>query len=148
MDKLGVFNANQTSMCLDPHLNWGWRSLWNWLKLSNKSILPIILITIVCDVMSPSHVVSWVRCGPWMYRFLIVDSFLTLNAFHWCLIVSLRLASKTHEHIYAADVKANLIFRTEYGQDKSWYFMNQLYLSFSGISINCFSDNWYLICFK
>ena len=27
MDKLGVFYANQTSMCLDPHLNkeWGWR---------------------------------------------------------------------------------------------------------------------------
>ena len=21
MDKLGVFHANQTSMCLDPHLN-------------------------------------------------------------------------------------------------------------------------------
>ena len=27
MDKLGVFHANQTSMCLDPHLNQrrGWR---------------------------------------------------------------------------------------------------------------------------
>ena len=24
IDKLGVFHANQTSMCLDPHLNWGW----------------------------------------------------------------------------------------------------------------------------
>ena len=28
IDKLGVFHANQTSMCLDPHLNlgWGWRA--------------------------------------------------------------------------------------------------------------------------
>ena len=27
IDKLGVFHANQTSICLDPHLNlgWGWR---------------------------------------------------------------------------------------------------------------------------
>ena len=27
MDKLGVFHANQTSMCFDPNLNkgWGWR---------------------------------------------------------------------------------------------------------------------------
>ena len=24
IDKLGVFHANQISMCLDPHLNWGW----------------------------------------------------------------------------------------------------------------------------
>ena len=24
IDKLGVFHANQTSMYLDPHLNWGW----------------------------------------------------------------------------------------------------------------------------
>ena len=24
MDKLKVFHANQTSMCLDPHLNKGW----------------------------------------------------------------------------------------------------------------------------
>ena len=28
MDKLGIFHANQISMCLDPHLNlgWGWYS--------------------------------------------------------------------------------------------------------------------------
>ena len=28
MDTLKVLNANQTSMCLDPHLDkgWGWRS--------------------------------------------------------------------------------------------------------------------------
>ena len=24
IDKLGVFHANQISICLDPHLNWGW----------------------------------------------------------------------------------------------------------------------------
>ena len=26
-----------------------------------------------------SHVVSWVRCGTWLYRFLIFASFLTLR---------------------------------------------------------------------
>ena len=24
VDELGVFPADQVSMCLDPHLNWGW----------------------------------------------------------------------------------------------------------------------------
>ena len=32
-----------------------------------------------------SHVVSWVRCGTWLYRFLIFAIF--LNLFVWCLFV-------------------------------------------------------------
>ena len=30
-------------------------------------------------VLSRSHVVSWVRCGTWLYRFLIYATFLTLS---------------------------------------------------------------------
>ena len=41
--------------------------------------------SLVCDVvflcvfLSLSHVVSWVRCGTWLYRFLIFASLLTLH---------------------------------------------------------------------
>ena len=37
-------------------------------------------VALVCDVqlfLSLSHVVSWVRCGAWLYRFLIFAAFLT-----------------------------------------------------------------------
>ena len=121
MDELGVFHANQTSMCLRPHLNKGEVGApWNRLKPSNKILLltvprrcffcgSIMLIPscvcyefacicllipcghllekgwllgsrlwcpIVC--LSLSHVVSWVRCGTWLYRLLIFALFLTL----------------------------------------------------------------------
>ena len=39
------------------------------------------LLALVCDVycvLILSHVVSWVRCGTWLYRFLIFAVFLTL----------------------------------------------------------------------
>ena len=34
-------------------------------------------------VLSLSHVVSWVRCGPWLYRFLIFVPFLNLSPYHF-----------------------------------------------------------------
>ena len=38
-------------------------------------------------VLSPSHVVSWVRCGTWLYRFLIFAHFRTfkneMKYFYW-----------------------------------------------------------------
>ena len=117
MDKLGVFHANQTTMCLDPHLNkgWGWHSetglsppvkYFYWplhtsfvnhlcylclvfIMLSGLFIAacghllgkgwplgPCLWCLIV--FLSLSHVVSLVRCGTWLYRFLIFSAFLIL----------------------------------------------------------------------
>ena len=120
MDKLGTSHANQTSMCLDPHQNWG----WGWFKPSYR--VKIFLLTVprrcffcgsfllfmfhvallscqfitalwspagwplgllVCEVflyfchifLSLSHMVSWVRCGAWLYQFLIFAFLLTLT---------------------------------------------------------------------
>ena len=55
MDKLGVFNANQTSMCLDPYLNYGrgWR-----LKPSSK----IFLLTIPWRYIFCGSLVLFMSC--------------------------------------------------------------------------------------
>ena len=37
----------------------------------------LLVMFIVCLLLS--HVVSWVRCGTWLYRFLILPSFLLLQ---------------------------------------------------------------------
>ena len=42
MDKLGIFHANQTYMCLDPHQNEG----WGWYRETSLSIPVIFLLTI------------------------------------------------------------------------------------------------------
>ena len=52
MDKLGIFYANQTSICLDPHLNPG---PWNWFKPSSKIFLTghsklVLLLWIICVI--------------------------------------------------------------------------------------------------
>ena len=39
--------------------------------------------------LSLSHVVSWIRCGTWLYRFLILAAFLTL-------LMYLQVESKDH----------------------------------------------------
>ena len=40
MDKLGIFYANQTYMCLDPHQNEG----WGWYRETSLSI-PVYFLT-------------------------------------------------------------------------------------------------------
>ena len=42
MDKLGIFHANQTYMCLDPHQNEG----LGWYRETTLSIPVIFLLTI------------------------------------------------------------------------------------------------------
>ena len=42
MDKLGIFHANQTYICLDPHQNEG----WGWYRETSLSIPVIFLLTI------------------------------------------------------------------------------------------------------
>ena len=89
------FYANQTSTCLDPHLNlrWGWRhetSLSPPVKYFNDRSKTVLLLWIICVFVScVSHafssvhcclVVPWVRCGTLLYRFLIFASFLTLHS--------------------------------------------------------------------
>ena len=41
----------------------------------------LALLYVLSCVLSLSHVVSWVRCGTWLYRFLIFAFFLTLLSF-------------------------------------------------------------------
>ena len=75
MGKLGVFHANQISMCLDPHLNYVfcfvlcllclsvrlficalWSPAWKWLT----SWLSFVVSN--CEFVT-FPLVSWVRCG-------------------------------------------------------------------------------------
>ena len=106
IDKLGVFHANQISICLDPHLNegWGWH-LDNGLSPPvkyftdrSKAVLLLWIFYVflsrvcyafvrVCLFVPCGHLlgkgwplgsgencefvtfplVSWVRCGTWLY---------------------------------------------------------------------------------
>ena len=59
IDMLGVFHANQISMCLDPHLNlgWGWRAIkpgyalkYNIFTVDSKSVL-LLWSTYVISVL-------------------------------------------------------------------------------------------------
>ena len=121
IDKLGVFHANQISMCLYPHLNKGrgWRAV-KWFKPSSKifywpfqggtsfgdllcfcSVLCLLCLCarlFICALWSPAGkgltswlsfvvsncefvtfpLVSWVRCGTWLYRLLIFAPLLTI----------------------------------------------------------------------
>ena len=77
MAKLGVFHANKTSICLvfvmlsclfiaalwSPE----GKGLTSWLKF--VTFIVILLL---------SHLVSWDRCGTWLYWYLIFAVFLTL----------------------------------------------------------------------
>ena len=50
------------------------------------------LLALVCGVyyeFVTFPLVSWVRCGTWLYRFLIFAPLLTLNAFYWYQIFAL-----------------------------------------------------------
>ena len=117
--KLGIFHANQISMCLDPHLNkgWDWRRetglsppvkyftdrskavllLWIFYVFPVLCLLCLCARLIICALWSPAGrgltswllfvvynceyvtfpLVSWVRCGTWLYRFLIFAPLLT-----------------------------------------------------------------------
>ena len=50
--------------------------------------------------LSLSHVVSWVRCGTWLYRFLIFAAFLTYNPMFLIWI----LGTKLFANILADDI--------------------------------------------
>ena len=117
IDKLGVFHANQISMCLDPHLNWG----WGWrretgLSPSVKYITvrsKVQLLLWICALWSPAGkgltswlsfmasncefvtfpLVSWVRCGTWLYWFLIFAPLLTLTT---CRLIPSIFFHKSH----------------------------------------------------
>ena len=99
MDKLGVFHANQTFMCLDPHLKWG----WGWRCETVICVIYVLCLScfricsllpcghllgkgwplgsclwclIVLFFLLLSHVVSWVRCGTWLINSWSLSSFL------------------------------------------------------------------------
>ena len=153
IDKLGVFHANQTSMCLDPHLRVrlacheiGLSPPVKYFTYRSYAVLLLWIIYVMCFfcgsfmlfsvlfllcfcaclfintlwspagkglttwlsfVMSNCKVVtfplvSWVRCGAWLYWFLIFALFLTLR---------LTLASKCLiRHIIIASL-ITVIFR-------------------------------------
>ena len=45
---------------------------------AGKGLVSWLLFVMFNCVLSLSHVVSWVRCGTWLHRFLIFAAFLTL----------------------------------------------------------------------
>ena len=44
---------------------------------AGKGLLSWLLFIMLIEFLSLSHVVSWVRYGTWLYRFLIFGVFLT-----------------------------------------------------------------------
>ena len=98
IDKVGVFHANQISMCLDPHLNtgWGWRSETN-LSPPIKYLLtvprryffcgsPMLFLSCVCYAFV--RVCLLLPCGHLLGKGWPLGSRL------WCLIVSLLLSNR------------------------------------------------------
>ena len=96
IDKLEVIHANQISMCLDSHLNWG----WGW-RPETDLIPPVKYFT--------DHSKAVLLCGPFMFfLFCVCYAFVRVCLFvpcgHllgkgwplfsrlWCLIVSLSLS--------------------------------------------------------
>ena len=49
----------------------------------------LALVCGVCCEFVTFPLVSWVRCGTWLYRFLIFAPLLTLNVFYWRQIIVL-----------------------------------------------------------
>ena len=75
IDKLGVFHANQTSMCLYPHLNYG----WGWWPLNQfKPSCKIFLLTVSRRCFF---------CGSFML-FLSCFVVLSCTSVCWCIVVS------------------------------------------------------------
>ena len=61
-----------------------------------KGLTSWLLFEMVIVILLLSHLVSWDRCGTWLYPFLILAVFLTLNAFYWYQIFALySIAVKT-----------------------------------------------------
>ena len=52
------------------------------LSLAGKGRNYWLLFVMFSCVLSLSHVVSWVRCGIWLYRFLIFAAFLAFFNYH------------------------------------------------------------------
>ena len=73
IDKLGVFHANQTSMCLDPHLNymWGWQS--------ETGLSPPVK-----DFYWPFQG-RYYFCGSFVFCFFVSHAFVSV---HCCLVVT------------------------------------------------------------
>ena len=74
-DKIGVFHANQTAMCLDPHLNhgWGWRcgtGLSPPKNIFTDRSKAVLLLWIICVIyvlcLSCFCVCSLLPCGHWL----------------------------------------------------------------------------------
>ena len=90
MDTLGVFHANQTPMCLDPHLNWGWGwrcetslshpvKYFPWLFRGGIFVWLICVIYVLC--FSCFCVCSLLPCGH------LLRKGWPLGACLWCFIV-------------------------------------------------------------
>ena len=68
--------------------------------LLGKSCLIVSLVYDVSCVLSLSHMVSKVRCGTWLYQFMIFAFFLTLS---YCLLVKYILFITNHWFCHLSD---------------------------------------------
>ena len=73
MDKLGIFRANQTSMCLDPHLNEG----YGWCRETGLS--PQVNI---CTDRSKAVLLLWIIV---LFMSYVCHAFASV---HCCLVVT------------------------------------------------------------
>ena len=91
MDKLGVFHANQTSICFDPHLNWGWGKQC---ETSLSTPVKVVVLTVLRQCLfCGSFLVFMFRV---FHVFLSVDCSLVVTCWEgltswvscmWCFIV-------------------------------------------------------------
>ena len=56
---------------------------------TGKGLTSCLLLVMYIVFLLLSHVVFWVRCGNWLYRFLIFASFLTFWMYLVCLVLHL-----------------------------------------------------------
>ena len=64
--------------------------------------------------LSLSHVVSWLRCGTWLYRFLIFVAFLTFNTY----AISTKIPNAVPYILFYFEPSNNLVCATSKGSDQ------------------------------
>ena len=62
---------------------------------SGKGLTSWLLLVIFIVFLLLSHVVPWVRCGAWLYRFLIFAIFLTFVSAYFVVVLLLLLSALT-----------------------------------------------------
>ena len=102
---------------------------------AGKGLTSWLLFVMSKCFLSLSYVVSWVRCGTWLYRFLILAAFLTYNCNLW--------PEHLDHFLVFSWSNGGLRFKLLKGPwvplwMQTWYFV--LFVTIIRIVLNCFSS--------